>query len=79
MVYRTKAELEEWKKRDAIDTYRTRLLEGNLIGVDELDKVDQEVQIQLDEAVKFASETPVPQEDEALQGVYDDTHDGKVF
>jgi pyruvate dehydrogenase E1 component alpha subunit len=79
MVYRSKEELEEWKNRDAIDTYRTRLLDAKVFKEQELDQVDQEVQAQLDEAVKFASETPVPQQDETLQGVYEDTHDGKVF
>ena len=37
------------------------------------------VQMQLDEAVQFAAEAPIPMADEALQGVYADTHDGLVF
>jgi pyruvate dehydrogenase E1 component alpha subunit len=79
MVYRPEKELEEWRSRDAIDTFRNRLLETKQFKAADLADVDQEVQSLLDEAVKFAAETPVPQENETLQGVYDDTHNGKIF
>lgn len=34
---------------------------------------------QLDEAVAFAAAVPLPQPEEALHGVYADTHGGLVF
>jgi hypothetical protein len=33
----------------------------------------------LDSAVAFAKAAPAPQSQEALEGVYGDTHDGLVF
>jgi pyruvate dehydrogenase E1 component alpha subunit len=79
MVYRPKEELEEWQSRDAITTYYKRLLDGGFATENELAELDQKVQSRLDEAVQFASETPVPEPHETLLGVYEDTHDGKVF
>lgn len=79
MVYRSPEELQEWKKRDAIDTYRSNLLEMKLAAENELTAIENELQSLLDEAVAFASETPQPVVEEALQGVYDDTHNELVF
>jgi TPP-dependent pyruvate/acetoin dehydrogenase alpha subunit len=33
----------------------------------------------LDEAVEFAKSAPIPKAEEALLGVYGDTHNGLVF
>jgi TPP-dependent pyruvate/acetoin dehydrogenase alpha subunit len=79
MVYRSPEELEEWKKRDAIDTYREKLIDQDLASEEDLTVIENEVQSLLDEAVAFASETPQPKVEEALQGVYDDTHNELVF
>ncbi len=79
MVYRSPEELEEWKKRDAIDTYREKLIDQDLASVEDLTVIENEVQSLLDEAVAFASSTPQPKVEEALQGVYDDTHNELVF
>ncbi len=79
MVYRSPDELEEWKKRDAIDTYREKLIDQDLASVEDLTVIENEVQSLLDEAVAFASSTPQPKVEEALQGVYDDTHNELVF
>lgn len=79
MVYRSPEELEEWKKRDAIDTYREKLIDQDLASEEDLTVIENEVQSLLDEAVAFASETPEPKVEEALQGVYDDTHNELVF
>jgi len=79
MVYRPQGELEEWKERDAIDTFRTYLFNEDLVPESELDEIDSELQQELDEAVEFAAAAPQPTKEEALQGVYDDTHNQLVF
>ncbi len=79
MVYRPEGELEEWKERDAIDTFRAYLLKEDLVPESDLNEIDQELQQELDEAVEFAAAAPQPTKEEALQGVYDDTHNQLVF
>ena len=71
--------MEEWQKRDPIPAFRKRLIESEIISEGELEELMGSVQEQLDEAVEFAASAPIPVAEEALQGVYADTHDGLVF
>lgn len=78
-VYRQPGELEEWLARDPIPTFRRRLLEAGALDEAALQALELEVQRQLDEAVAFAAAAPFPQVEEALAGVYGETHNGLVF
>lgn len=79
MIYRPSGELDEWKARDAIDTFRHRLLEVGALDEEALHELETAVGIQLDEAVAFAKAAPAPQPQEVMQGVYGDTHQDRVF
>lgn len=79
MVYRTREEMEFWRKRDPIAAFRQRLLEEAGLPADTLEATREEVMATLDEAVQFAASSPQPQPESALEGVYHDTHGGKVF
>ena len=78
-VYRKPGEMEEWMKKDPIITFRLKLLNDQTVSEAELKAVEDDVQQVLDEAVAFAAEAPVPAVEEALAGVYADTHNGLVF
>ncbi|MGD8626188.1 MAG: thiamine pyrophosphate-dependent dehydrogenase E1 component subunit alpha [Anaerolineae bacterium] len=78
-VYRLPGEMETWQARDPIPTFRRRLLEAGLFDEAALQEIEEGVRQQLDEAVAFARAAPRPRPQEALQGVYGDTHDGRVF
>ncbi len=79
MVYRSKEEMDEWKARDPVPAFRRRLIEEKVFNEGALEAIEGEVSVQLDEAVAFAKEAPKPAPSEALEGVYADTHGGKVF
>lgn len=79
MVYRSKAEMEEWKLRDPVVNFRRRLLEDAGAPLSSLETLERDVQALLDEAVQFAAASPKPAAEAALQGVYGDTHGGRVF
>lgn len=79
MVYRSKAELEEWKGRDPVHGFRVRLLTQAGISEPDVVKLEKDVQATLDEAVAFAAASLKPAPETALVGVYGDTHDGLVF
>ena len=79
MVYRTKAELEIWRQRDPIANFQARLLAAKLVSEAELKNIEGQVQTLLDEAVQFAIGSPQPAPESALEGVYHDTHNGRVF
>jgi TPP-dependent pyruvate/acetoin dehydrogenase alpha subunit len=78
-IYRPPGEMEEWRARDPVPAFRQRLLEDGAFDGAALKKIEAGVQVQLDEAVAFAQAAPLPQPEEALQGVYADTHGDLVF
>ena len=79
MIYRPAGELEEWKQRDPIPTFRQRMLDSGHFDEAAVKALEDGVISKLDEAVAFAQSSPIPVVEEALAGVYVDTHDGKVF
>jgi len=78
-VYRSPAEIEAWRARDPIPAFRRRLVEGGLFEEGALAEIEQQVARELDEAVAFAVQAPLPAPAEALEGVYGDTCGGLVF
>jgi len=65
--YRTKEEVEEWRKRDPIATFGKQLVDAGVLDDEGLEKLDQEAVETVDEAVKFADKSPFPD----LASLYD--------
>ena len=68
--YRPKEEVEEWLAKDPIKRLRSKLLEANIMSEAEMEEVEREVTAEIEEAVKFALESPYPEPEEALEDVY---------
>ncbi|MDI7260122.1 MAG: thiamine pyrophosphate-dependent dehydrogenase E1 component subunit alpha [Thermodesulfobacteriota bacterium] len=68
--YRTKEEVEEWKKRDPIKRYRRNLLDTEVCGEKNLEAIDRRVEKEIEEAVEFAQNSPDPNPEDALEDVY---------
>jgi pyruvate dehydrogenase E1 component alpha subunit len=63
-IYRDKAEVEEWKKRDPIDAFIVRLRDAELLTDLEIEAIDAEAQADVDDAIAYAeSATWEPVED----------------
>jgi len=69
-AYRLKEEVEAWVKKDPIARFQTRLFEEGVLTEAEAQKIVQEVKKDVDEATKFAIESPFPEPQEALEDVY---------
>jgi len=69
-TYRTKKEFEECHKRDPIPRFRKKLIEMGVLTEKEADKIHQEILKEIDDAVKFADESPLPAPEETLEDVY---------
>jgi pyruvate dehydrogenase E1 component alpha subunit len=67
--YRTKEEVEEAKTRDPIARWRRAILENELAAEDELRKIVDEVDAEVEEAVRFAENSPVPDPGELCNDV----------
>ena len=68
--YRSKREERIWQERDPIKNLRRRLLHEQRATDAKLAQVDEEVSATIDDAVKFADESPEPSLDELGKGVY---------
>ncbi|NTW45179.1 MAG: thiamine pyrophosphate-dependent dehydrogenase E1 component subunit alpha [Anaerolineaceae bacterium] len=78
-VYRTQEEIQSWLKKDPIIGFRNKLIETGLFDDGDLEEIQGSVITQLDEAVAFAVHADKPATEDALAGVYADTHNGLVF
>ena len=61
--YRTQQEVDEWMKRDPIQTFERKLTTENLATVEELEAIRSKVKSRLAEAVAFAKNRPYPPND----------------
>ena len=62
--------LEEWKTRDPIDRFRIRLLEEFGISQAQLDEQDAQVVTLIQQDADFAEQSPYPEGNQALGGVF---------
>jgi pyruvate dehydrogenase E1 component alpha subunit len=68
--YRSKEEVEEYKQRDPIEQVLATILENELMTEAEIEAINKKVKTQVDEAVKFAEESPWPDGMDAFKDVY---------
>jgi len=69
-TYRPKEEVQEWLKKDPITRFKVKLLEMKILTEKEVDQIQQETVKAVEDAVKFAIESPFPAPEEALEDVY---------
>jgi pyruvate dehydrogenase E1 component alpha subunit len=70
--YRTKEELEEQKGKDPIQHLIDQLQGANLLTDETLEQTRQSVEEEVDDALRFADESPDPDPDELFTDVYRD-------
>jgi pyruvate dehydrogenase E1 component alpha subunit len=68
--YRSKREERIWQERDPIKNLRRRLLRERRVPESRLEAIELEVTAVIDEAVKFADESPEPPNSELMKNVY---------
>jgi len=68
--YRPKEEVEEWLAKDPIKRFKEKLLQTNTLVEAEIQQIEKEVSAEIEEAVKFAMESPYPAPEEASEDVY---------
>ena len=68
--YRPKQEVEEWLAKDPIKRAKEMLLQTNTLKAIEIQEIEKDVVAEIEEAVKFAMESPFPAPEEALEDVY---------
>ncbi|HRX94135.1 MAG TPA: pyruvate dehydrogenase (acetyl-transferring) E1 component subunit alpha [Chitinophagaceae bacterium] len=70
--YRTKEEVEEYKSKDPIQQVLTTIQKGKIATQEEIDVINKRVDEMVEASVKFAEESPWPDDSEVLKDVYVD-------
>lgn len=68
--YRPQEEVAQWLERDPIKIARQNLIENAILTTEEVDQIEKEVEVEIEEAVQFAQESPMPLPEDTLQDVY---------
>ena len=69
-TYRGKDEIKEWQTRDPILSLGDSMKKQKMLTDEDIERIDQEVTGQVDDAVKFAEESPEPDPKDLYRDVY---------
>jgi TPP-dependent pyruvate/acetoin dehydrogenase alpha subunit len=69
-LYRTREEIEEWRKRDPIQRFAARLEEEEVLEKDAWQALELRARERIEEAFEKASQEPEPELESALEDVY---------
>lgn len=70
--YRTKEEVDSWKKKDPIVRFRNYMIENKIATAKELDELNKASIDAVEESVKFALSSPEPTLESAFEDIYAD-------
>ncbi|HVF79369.1 MAG TPA: pyruvate dehydrogenase (acetyl-transferring) E1 component subunit alpha [Solirubrobacteraceae bacterium] len=68
--YRTKEQVDEWRKRDPIAIFGDQLVEAGILTQDEREAMDRETIERVDRAVAFADASPHPSPNDLYDDIY---------
>src|SRR5213075_1055049 len=68
--YRTRAEIEKYQERDPIKLFSASLLEEKIVDDKALEEIDRKVREEVEDSVRFADESPLPDPNELYTDVY---------
>ncbi|HEY3024712.1 MAG TPA: pyruvate dehydrogenase (acetyl-transferring) E1 component subunit alpha [Pyrinomonadaceae bacterium] len=70
--YRTRREIEKHQERDPLKLFRATLAEEKILSDKDFARIEEEVKAEVDKAVRFAEESPEPDEGELYTNIYAD-------
>jgi TPP-dependent pyruvate/acetoin dehydrogenase alpha subunit len=74
--YRTEEEIESYKARCPVRTWRRRLLDEGMATEMQLDGIDAGIESEIEEAIEFARKSELPLPERALEGMYATPYEG---
>lgn len=69
-VYGNKAEFEEWKAKDPVPKFRSRLVKDGTLTEADAKHIDEAARLEVEDAVQFGLASPLPAPEEVLNYVY---------
>ena len=72
--YRSKEEVDDYKDKDPINTVAKTILDNGFATQADLDAINKKIDLVVEESVRFAEESPWPNDDEVYKDVYVDAN-----
>jgi len=69
-LYRDKEEENEWFDKDPLSRMKSKLIDMGLLTDESAEKMKEEIEAEIDEAIKYAQESPFPKPEDTLQDVF---------
>lgn len=69
-LYRTKEEIDLWKKKCPIKKFREKLISENILTEKEIEMIEKEAEDIIEKAVEFSNSSPEPSVETIFDGVY---------
>ena len=67
--YKTENEMEEWEKKDPL-SFKERLVEMDVLTEAEVENIKQEIRLAVEEALRYAEESPYPEPEEVTKDLF---------
>jgi pyruvate dehydrogenase E1 component alpha subunit len=67
---RSQAEIDEWKTKDPVARFKKKLMKEGVLTEKDVEKIGEEVRAEIDEAIKFAEESPFPEPEVAFEDLF---------
>ena len=74
--YRSKEEVKKFEERGPIDNFSGFLTKNGIAEKNELDEIVQDVEREVEEAVRFAHESPEPADEALFEHIYAEEYGG---
>ena len=68
--YRTRAEIEKYQERDPLKVFTATLREEKIISDSDFEAMEKRVQEEVEQALRFADESPLPEPDQLYTDIY---------
>ncbi|MFH0797587.1 MAG: thiamine pyrophosphate-dependent dehydrogenase E1 component subunit alpha [Candidatus Omnitrophota bacterium] len=68
--YRLEEEVKEWQSKDPIPGFRAKLIGMEILSEEQVKSMEEQVEADMEEAVKFAKNSPDPSPDASLKYIY---------
>jgi len=69
-TYRPENDIQEAKKNDPLPSYRSYLVKNGLLDEAELTAIEEDVAAEVEDAIKFADESPYPEPEETFEDLF---------
>ena len=70
--YRTKEELEQYKEKDPINQVLKTIMDNKWATEEQIEGINEKVRNEVEESVRFAEESPYPDDNELYKDIYVD-------